>query len=102
MEERGCKEYRIKTVSRRKRSYKKNAKRMDRRLYDAIEACLEALRADPLLGKKLTGQLAGMHSIRVNDFAYRIVYAIDNTDCSVLVHAILHRSEVYIDLARRT
>ena len=43
-----------------------------------------------------------MHSIRVDDFAHRIVYAIDNTDCSVLAHAILHRSEVYIDLARRT
>ena len=74
MEERECKEYRIKTVSRCKRSYKKNAKRVDRRLYGAIEACLEALRGDLLPGKKPTGQLAGMRSIRVDDFAYRIAF----------------------------
>ena len=101
MEERKCKEYQIRMVSQCGRSYKKAAKKMDRRLYGAIAACLDRLKTDPLFGKKMAGSLAGLHSARVANFAYRVVYEVDDADCIVTVHAILHRGTVYGDLARR-
>lgn len=74
---------------------------MDRRLYGAIKECLDQLKTNPGLGKKLTGNLAGLRSARVDDFAFRIVYKVNDADCIITVHAILHRSVVYHSVARR-
>lgn len=74
---------------------------MDRRLYGSIAACLDRLKTDPRLGKKLAGNLAGLRSARVDNFAYRVVYEVNDADCIVIVRAILHRSAVYADMARR-
>ena len=52
-------------------------------------------------GKKLAGNVAGLRPARVDNFAYRIVYEIDDADCIIIVHAILNRGAVYANLARR-
>jgi len=49
----------------------------------------------------MTGNLAGLHSARVANFACRVAYEADDAECIVTVHAILHRGTVYGNLARR-
>ncbi|HXT00638.1 MAG TPA: type II toxin-antitoxin system RelE/ParE family toxin [Elusimicrobiota bacterium] len=66
-----------------------------RRILSAIESrlALEPVR----YGKPLGGSLAGLRRIRVGDF--RIAYQVKGGQ--VIVWAIVHRKEIYAELARR-
>ena len=68
-----------------------------RRLPPEIKAvakeALKALKANPLSGKPLEGDLKELYSLRF--MRYRIVYAIDMAEKVVWVYGIGHRSKIY-------
>lgn len=51
------------------------------------------LEENPTAGKKLTGELSGIHSLRA--WPYRIIYEINETEKRVEVHKIAHRQGGY-------
>ncbi|MFA6028296.1 MAG: type II toxin-antitoxin system RelE/ParE family toxin [Elusimicrobiota bacterium] len=65
----------------------------DRRLFERIDAALDALAQDPLQGKPLKGALSGDRSYRVG--SYRIIYTIQHNRLVVLILDIGHRREIY-------
>lgn len=54
---------------------------------------LLALEDNPYLGKKLSGELVGIYSLRV--WPYRILYEINQDKKRVEVHKISHRQGAY-------
>ncbi len=66
---------------------------MDWPLIDAIEDALGLLERDPDAGHALRGRLQGLRSLRVG--AYRIIYQVTDSDRTVRVIAIRHRSMAY-------
>lgn len=58
-----------------------------------VKKKLRLLDHDPLVGKKLSGALEELRSIRA--WPYRIIYYIDNLKEKVFITAILHRQGVY-------
>lgn len=54
---------------------------------------MHALELESLAGKKLKGQLEGLHSLRA--WPYRIIYQIDQKSKEVWIVEILHRQSVY-------
>jgi mRNA-degrading endonuclease RelE of RelBE toxin-antitoxin system len=63
-----------------------------------IRESLRAVASDPLQGKPLQDDLAGLHSYRVGSL--RIVYSIDRSRKAVHVVAIGPRKNVYAELER--
>ncbi len=66
---------------------------MDWPLIVAIEDALGLLERDPGAGHALRGRLQGLRSLRVG--AYRIIYQVTDSDRTVRVIAIRHRSMAY-------
>lgn len=66
---------------------------MDWPLIDAIEDALGLLERDPDAAHALRGRLQGLRSLRVG--AYRIIYQVTDSDRTVRVIAIRHRSMAY-------
>jgi mRNA interferase RelE/StbE len=62
-------------------------------LIDAIRDALGLLEADPLAGHQLRGRLTGLRSLRVG--SYRIIYQLAESERTVRVLAIRHRSIAY-------
>jgi len=62
-------------------------------LIDAAEDALGLLERDPDSGHTLRGRLRGLYSLRVG--AYRIIYHLSESDRTVRVLAIRHRSIAY-------
>lgn len=58
-----------------------------------INKKLKTLRQDPYGGKKLTGELEGIRSLRV--WPYRILYTINKKTNMIEIHKIAHRQGVY-------
>lgn len=58
-----------------------------------VKARIEALRANPYLGKTLEKDLSGYRSLRSK--RYRILYTIDREDHIVQLHYVGHRKDVY-------
>lgn len=58
-----------------------------------ILATLPMLAKDPFAGKKLEGELLGLHSYRV--WPYRIIYKIYKNFLLVIIIRVGHRQEVY-------
>lgn len=58
-----------------------------------IKKKLIALELDPLLGKKLSGELSELRSLRT--WPYRILYYIDQKGKKLYIASIVHRQEVY-------
>ena len=58
-----------------------------------IHKKLIALQQDPYAGKKLTGDLTGIRSLRA--WPYRILYEINEKDQRIEIHKIAHRQGVY-------
>lgn len=58
-----------------------------------IAKCLQGIKVDPWVGKKLHGQFADYYSVRVHPF--RIIYWIRKMECLVLVIRIGDRKDVY-------
>jgi mRNA interferase RelE/StbE len=69
--------------------------RLPRKVHDAAVALvLGALAEAPhRVGKPLLGDLAGLWSARRGD--YRVVYEIDESRSTVIVHRVQHRGAVY-------
>jgi mRNA interferase RelE/StbE len=60
----------------------------------ALAAILGPIAENPQrLGKRLLGELEGLHSARRGD--YRIIYEIFEDENTVLIHRIQHRRDVY-------
>ncbi len=57
-----------------------------------LERCSE-LESDPYLGKRLTGPLRGLLSLRVGD--YRVIYHVDLPKNTVWLVAVGHRKSIY-------
>lgn len=71
------------------KTLEKLAPQMSRRIITA----LEIVRANPLKGKRLRGELEGLFSLRVGDM--RAVYEVDHKQRVIVVHAIGPRGDIY-------
>jgi addiction module RelE/StbE family toxin len=58
-----------------------------------IKKQIATLEKDPLIGKKLEGELEGARSLRA--WPYRIIYTIDTKHQTIYVVSIAHRQGVY-------
>jgi mRNA-degrading endonuclease RelE of RelBE toxin-antitoxin system len=58
-----------------------------------LETALAAIAADPLIGKALQGEFAGLRSFRFR--RYRIVYEFRAKEARVIILRIGHRREAY-------
>ncbi len=67
--------------------------RLEKNITDRIVRTVDSLKADPFIGKKLLGELAGFRSLRVGQ--YRIIYIIIEKKVLIQVVKIAHRREVY-------
>ncbi len=54
---------------------------------------LEGLKADPLKGKRLRGELEGLFSLRIGGM--RAVYEVDAERRAIVIHAVEPRGDVY-------
>ena len=68
-------------------------KKLDKTEQDRIKDKLYSLEEDPKLGKPLTGDLAGLWSLRIGK--YKCLYIIKNNELLVIVLDIDHRKRVY-------
>lgn len=100
MEDGECTEYDIHTTGKCQRRHNKNVKKMNPRLHGIIESELDALGGDPCRGSRLEWNLAGLRSVHVGEFAYRIVYKANRVSCTVTIVMIGHRDGIYDELAR--
>jgi addiction module RelE/StbE family toxin len=60
---------------------------------EKIVKALHGVEKEPLAGKKLTGQLKGLYTVRA--WPYRIVYQVDQTKKQIIILRIAHRQGVY-------
>lgn len=58
-----------------------------------VKKKLMLLEQEPTVGKKLTGELSGIRSLRA--WPYRILYEINEKEQRIEVHKIAHRQGVY-------
>ncbi|MCX6748371.1 MAG: type II toxin-antitoxin system RelE/ParE family toxin [Candidatus Pacearchaeota archaeon] len=68
-------------------------KKLDKPEQERILDKLEDLKKNPELGKPLTGNLAGLWSLRIGD--YRAIYQIRNLELLILVLKLGHRKNIY-------
>lgn len=66
---------------------------LDWPLIDAVEDALGLLQRDPRAGHELHGRLRGLRSLRVG--SYRIVYQLADSEQTIRVATIRHRSIAY-------
>jgi len=75
----------------------RQAARTLERLTPAMRArvikALERVRADPLRGKRLRGELEGLFSLRIGEM--RAVYEVDTDEMVMVLHAIGPRGDIY-------
>jgi len=83
------KKYQVELKRKAVKSIKRLPLRQRRRIYQA----LLHLTLDPLSGKKLEGELAGLYSLPI--WPYRIIYEIYRQKLVVLVVDIAHRQGAY-------
>lgn len=67
--------------------------RLSQKDQQRILVTFDVLRENPLAGKMLEGEYAGLRSLRV--WPYRILYAVDHNIITVTVVKIGHRKDVY-------
>jgi mRNA-degrading endonuclease RelE of RelBE toxin-antitoxin system len=77
-------------------TFQKNFLRLPKNIQPKVEDALQKLYLNPLVGKKLLGDLEGEFSFRVGP--YRIIYFMDGAN-NIWVETIRHRKEV---LRRKT
>lgn len=71
----------------------KTFKKLNPDVIENLRVKIEELKTQPDSGKKLTGPLKGLRSLRVGD--YRIIYKKEAQELVILVITIGHRKEVY-------
>ena len=79
------------------RTFQRNFLRLPQKSQPKVEAALRKICSNPLIGKKLLGDLEGEFSLRVG--IYRIIYFIDEDD-NIWAETVRHRKEVYKKKAR--
>jgi mRNA interferase RelE/StbE len=75
------------------REAKKNIEKLDPSIKKIIRKAIESLAINPVKGKPLAYDLAGLHSLRTSD--YRIIYRIREKKLLIIVVAVGHRKEIY-------
>lgn len=71
----------------------KQYKRLPKREQTKIKNKLVVLESNVLAGKKLTGEYAGLRSLRA--WPYRIIYSVDEEQQVLTVNSIQHRQGAY-------
>ncbi len=66
---------------------------LDPSLKPFVQKAIESLKTNPLRGKPLSYQLAGLRSLRTSD--YRIIYRIRDRELIIIVITVGHRRDVY-------
>jgi len=72
---------------------KKNIEKLDPSISKIIGKAIESLAVNPVKGKPLAYELAGLRSLRTSD--YRIIYRIKEKELLLIVIALGHRKEIY-------
>lgn len=72
---------------------RKQAKKLPGKVKTRLAEGIMQIKANPLAGEKLQGELASFYKLRVGD--YRIVYRFDTKESLVFVVKIEHRQGVY-------
>lgn len=71
----------------------KSIEKLSKKDKQKVGSVLEALKTNPLFGKKLAGEYKDYYSIRV--WPYRIIYTIIKKELVVLIVDVAHRQGVY-------
>lgn len=71
----------------------KDVKKLPKNIRDRLYRVLVSLRANPLLGKKLKGELESKYSYKI--WPYRIIYMIYGDRGIVYILRVLHRQGAY-------
>lgn len=75
------------------RSVRRALLELDWPLIDAVEDALGLLEREPHAGHPMQGRLRGLRSLRVG--SYRILYQLTDSEKTVRIAAIRHRSAAY-------
>jgi len=75
------------------REAKRNVDKLDPSIRKIIKKAIESLAINPVKGKSLAYDLAGLRSLRTSD--YRIIYRIREKELLIIVIAVGHRREIY-------
>ncbi len=75
------------------KSAAKHFSKLDRPSKKRIAKAIDVLSVSPYLGKPLHGELSGTRRLRIGNF--RIIYEIQLSEKTLLVHAIGSRGDVY-------
>ena len=67
--------------------------KLDKNIQNILGKKLEKLKEKPRLGKPLSGNLAGLWSLRVNK--YRFIYKIINNKLLIIILDLGHRKNIY-------
>ena len=81
--------YTILITKRFKRSFKTLPQNIKQRIYEAILLLTEK----PYIGTKLTGELAGLLRLRIED--YRIIYMTNEKEKQIILIDVGHRKKIY-------
>ena len=81
--------------------FKKLKKRMNPNLLKEIEQSFDELKTNPELGEELSQDLAGMRSIHMNKYNFRILYDVkDDPSKQIVILKIGYRKDFYPDFSR--
>ncbi|MBM3312766.1 MAG: type II toxin-antitoxin system RelE/ParE family toxin [Candidatus Aminicenantes bacterium] len=72
---------------------KKNIGKLDSSTVKFVRKAIQSLSANPVRGKPLAYDLAGLRSLRTSD--YRVIYRLKERELLVIVVALGHRREIY-------
>jgi len=75
------------------REAKKKIEKLDPSIKKIIKKAIESLKTNPLKGKALSYELAGLRSLRASD--YRIIYRVKEKQLIIIVISVGYRREVY-------
>ena len=75
------------------REAKKKIEKLDPSIKRIIKKAIESLTVNPLKGKPLSYELAGLRSLRTSD--YRIIYRIREKELLIIIVTVGHRKEIY-------
>jgi len=80
------------------RQAKKQIEKLDPSFRKVIARAIKSLSANPIKGKPLAYDLAGLYSLRTSD--YRVIYRIKEKELLIVVVAVGHRREIYRNLKK--
>lgn len=76
-----------------KKTAQKSLKKVDKRYQARITLAILELAKDPLIGKRLEGELRNFYSLRV--WPYRVIYYVIRKQLIVVVVQVKHRQAIY-------